>query len=78
MPLLQSIKQIGENTLGILEDVDIAVAHHGIAFLRQPAITSHVASAIDILAAVDLYDEFAPRANEVDDVRTDRRLSPEF
>jgi hypothetical protein len=62
----------------VLENVDIAVAKNNITLLCQPTITFAIAPIVDVLASVRFDNYFPAQTNEIDNVRTDRRLTSEF
>jgi hypothetical protein len=64
----------------VVGNLGIPKPHHAISFAFKPELSFAIASCgviITVMPAVDLDDEPLGRAEEVDDIGADGRLSPE-
>src|SRR5690606_452437 len=75
---LQCFENLGEHAVCISQDVIVPETDHSIPFALQPRRASYIAGAIRMLTAIEFDDQPAIGAKKIDNVMTDRHLSPKL
>ena len=76
--LLDRCTDRGQHSLYIVQHVIVPKTHHTEAMLCQPPIAQRVESINRVLPAIDLNDEAALTADEIDHIRSDGLLANEL
>ena len=66
------------DAVDILHDVVVPESQNAKAMFGEPSIAGGVASALGVLAAIDLDDKALLSTDKIDDVRSNRFLANEF
>ena len=76
---LQRRRHFGEHAVGIRQHLVVPESQDGIAFVPEPAVASRIVCSLHLamLVAIDFHDQPGRRAVEIDNVGTDRLLTPE-
>jgi len=67
-----------EDGLGTLQDIVVPEPQHRVALATQPVIPAAICHALGVLPTVNLNDQLAVETNEIDYIRSDRRLPLEL
>jgi len=71
-------QDVEQNTVWILQDVNVRISNDVITLVRQPSIAHDIPATFDVLSTIGFDHELAAKTNKIDDVRTDWHLAPKL